>query len=59
MSVVLDFILTGKGHFICKGKTKHILRLDIPDGNTAENFSKIDRCPKCDSELFWAEEFDH
>ena len=50
--------MVGKGHYVCKGKSKHILRLDIPDQETAESFSKKAKCPLCDSELFWADEFD-
>ena len=50
--------MNGKGHFVCKGKNKHILRLDIPSKETAESFSKKEKCPLCDSELFWSKEFD-
>ena len=49
--------MVGKAHYVCMGKDKHILRLSIPDGETADSFSKKEKCPLCDSELFWAKEF--
>ena len=51
------YFMAGKGHYVCLGESKHILRMDIPEGETTKSFAYKALCPECNSKLFWSEEF--